>query len=727
VATRRGSHQGPIEGLTPVAAAREHKALAAELGLHDKRYFQDDAPSISDAEYDALRQRFEAIEAAFPDLATPDSLTSTVGSKPSDAFSKRRHVVPMLSLGKAYSETEVEDFVARVRRFLRAGEDVPLAFTAEPKVDGLSLSLRYEAGALVAATTRGDGYEGEDVTANALTVADIPKTLSGDAPDVFEARGEVYLTHADFQAINARQIAAGKAPIANPRNGAAGSLRQLDPAVTASRPLKFFAYAWGEVLPSFPSGTQAGMLALLADFGFKVNPLTRFCVTLDEMLNHYRFIEAARATLGYDIDGVVYKVDDLALQERLGFASREPRWAIAHKFSAEQATTIVDGIDVQVGRTGSLTPVAKLRPVTVGGVVVRNATLHNEEEVARKDVRVGDTVTIQRAGDVIPQVLGVLADKRPPGSEPYRFPTACPACGSSAVREIHPRTGHEDVVRRCTGGLVCPAQTVERLKHFVSRNALDIEGLGGTIIEVLFEAGLVRGPADLFRLPPEGTRAAIERRRNELIDQRFAARSKERPKAKAKKAAEEAKVVTNLLAGIEARRRAGLDRFIFALGIRHVGETNARLFARHFGSVEALRDTALGAAEGDADAMAELTAIGGVGEVLTDALLAFFREPHNREMLDALLREVTPEPLEAASTASPVAGKTVVFTGSLEQMTREEAKAMAERLGAKVSGSVSAKTDILVAGPGAGSKLKTAAQLGIEVMDEAAWFDLVRP
>jgi DNA ligase (NAD+) len=536
-------------------------------------------------------------------------------------------------------------------------------------------------------------------------VADIPQLLSGkDVPEVFEARGEVYLTHADFAAINERQVASGKPAIANPRNGAAGSLRQLDPAVTASRPLKFFAYTWGEVAPSLPADTQSGMVAKLAAYGFKTNPLLRLCRSIDEMLEQYRAIEGERATLGYDIDGVVYKLDDLALQERLGFVSREPRWAIAHKYSAEQATTIVDGIDIQVGRTGSLTPVAKLRPVTVGGVVVQNATLHNEDEVARKDVRVGDTVRIQRAGDVIPQVLGVLVEKRPPGSEPYSFPTTCPACGSHAVREVNPRTGHVDVVRRCTGGLVCPAQAVERLKHFVSRAAYDIEGLGQSRIEEFYRDGLVTRPADIFTLEERDRRSATK----------LAEREGWGPQSAQK-----------LFDAVAARRRIGLDRFIYALGIRHIGETNARLLARHYGSFEALRVAGIAASDPESAAYAELDAIEGIGGAVTDALASFFAEEHNEEMLDALLQEVTPQPLEAVASSSPVSGKTVVFTGALEQMTREEAKAMAERLGAKVAASVSAKTDIVVAGPGAGSKLKKAAELGIEVMDEAGWLRLI--
>ena len=700
---RRRASETPVEQLGAGEAAREYRRLGEEIAEHDRRYYQDDAPTVTDAEYDALRLRYEALEAQFPDLATGESLTRTVGAAPSERFAKRRHAVPMLSLGKAYTDEEVGEFVARVRRFLRIPDEAPLAFTAEPKVDGLSLSLRYEGGELVAATTRGDGSEGEDVTPNARTVRDIPHRLSGKAPAIFEVRGEIYLTHAEFALINERQVAAGKAPIANPRNGAAGSLRQLDAKVTASRPLHFFAYGWGEA-SSMPSGTQSGMVAALAAFGFKTNPLTRLCRSADEMLEQYRLIETERATLGYDIDGVVYKVDDIALQDRLGAVSREPRWALAHKFSAEKATTIVDAIEIQVGRTGALTPVAKLRPVTVGGVVVSNATLHNEEEILRKDVRVGDTVTIQRAGDVIPQVLGVDLDKRPADSKSYEFPTTCPACGSSAVRETNPRTGKLDAVRRCTGGLVCPAQAVERLKHFVSRNAYDIEGLGEQRIDEFYRDGMITRPGDIFTLAERDRRSLTKLENREGWGRQSAQK---------------------LFDAIEARRTIGLDRFIFALGIRHIGETNARLLARHFGSFEALRDIGRRAAAGDAEALGELTAIGGVGEVVAEALVDFFREAHNEEMLDDLLAQVTPQPLEVVSSTSPVVGKTVVFTGSLERITREEAKAMAERLGAKVAGSVSAKTDIVVAGPGAGSKLKKAAELGLQVMDEEGWFQLV--
>jgi DNA ligase (NAD+) len=702
MAKRRAS-ETPVEDLGAGEAAREHRRLGEEIAEHDRRYYRDDAPTITDAEYDALRLRYEALESRFPNLASRESLTQTVGAAPSEKFAKRRHALPMLSLGKAYTDEEVFEFVARVRRFLRIADEAPLDFTAEPKIDGLSLNLRYEAGELVAATTRGDGAEGEDVTPNARTVADIPHRLVGDSPATFEVRGEIYLTHADFTLINERQVAAGKAPIANPRNGAAGSLRQLDPQVTASRPLRFFAYSWGEV-SAMPASTQSGMVEALAGFGFRTNPLTKLCHSAEEMLAQYRAIEGERATLGYDIDGVVYKVDDIALQDRLGAVSREPRWALAHKFSAEKATTLVEAIEIQVGRTGALTPVAKLRPVTVGGVVVSNATLHNEEEILRKDVRVGDTVSIQRAGDVIPQVLGVDLDKRPANSKRYDFPETCPACGSSAVRETNPRTGKPDAVRRCTGGLVCPAQAVERLKHFVSRNAYDIEGLGGQRIDEFYREGLVARPGDIFTLAERDRRSLTKLEKREGWGKQSA---------------------QNLFNAIEARRQIGLDRFIFALGIRHIGETNARLLARHFGSFEALREVARRAASGDPEATNELTAIGGVGEVVAEALVDFFREAHNEEMLDDLLTQVTPVPLEAVATASPVAGKTVVFTGSLERITREEAKAMAERLGAKVAGSVSSKTDIVVAGPGAGSKIKKATELGLQVLDEEGWFQLV--
>jgi DNA ligase (NAD+) len=694
-----------VEALGRPEARAELRALTREIAEHDRHYHQEDAPVITDAEYDALRQRHDAILARYPDLKAEDDAADKVGAKPAEKFAKVRHRVPMLSLANVFADEEVREFVDRVRRFLDWPAEKPLAFTAEPKIDGLSCSLRYEGGSLVRAATRGDGEEGEDVTANVRTIGEIPQRLAGaDVPEVLEVRGEVYMTKADFAAMNARQEAEGKAPFANPRNAAAGSLRQLDARITASRPLRFFAYAWGEIVGAMPAATQSGMVETFARHGLPTNPLTRVCHSVEEMLAHFRAIEEQRSTLPYDIDGVVYKADDLALQRRLGFVSRSPRWATAHKFPAEKATTELVGIDIQVGRTGSLTPVARLKPVTVGGVVVTNATLHNEDEIARKDVRLGDTVQIQRAGDVIPQVLGVVQDKRPPGAAPYAFPTLCPACGSHAVREVDPKTGKEDVVRRCTGGLICPAQAVERLKHFASRNAFDIEGLGDKQIEAFYHEGLITRPQDIFTLEKRDALSVRKLRDREGYGETS---------------------VRNLFAAIEARRRVALNRFIFALGIRHVGETNAKVLARHFHTIEDLRRSGVAAAAGDEAARAEFNAIDGVGPVVAEAIADFFGEAHNLEVIDALLEHVTPEPLEAVASESPVAGKTVVFTGSLERMTREEAKAMAERLGAKVASSVSKKTHIVVAGPGAGSKLASARDLGVEVMDEDAWLALV--
>jgi DNA ligase (NAD+) len=688
----------PIESLSEAQARREHARLGEEIAAHDKRYYTEDAPIVSDAEYDALRLRYEALEAAFPELATPESLTKKIGAAPSEKFAKVRHRVPVLSLGNIFGEEEVADFVTRIRRFLGLSPEAPLAITAEPKIDGLSCSLRYESGKLVQAATRGDGYEGEDVTANVRTIGEIPHVLKGAAPEILEVRGEVYMTHADFAALNERQKEAGKTLFANPRNAAAGSLRQLDPAITAARPLHFFAYAWGEV-SALPASTQMGIIAAFKKFGFPVNPLMVLCHSAEELITHYRHIESLRARLGYDIDGVVYKVDSLTLQNRLGFVSRAPRWAAAHKFPAEKATTVLRAIEINVGRTGALTPVARLDPVTVGGVVVSNATLHNEDEIARKDIRVGDTVTVQRAGDVIPQILGPILDKRPEDSKPYVFPEICPVCGSAAVREIDPKTGTADVVRRCTGGLVCTAQVVERLKHFASRNAFDIEGFGDKLIEQFFHDGLIKTPADIFTLEERERRGLLRLTEREGFGELS---------------------VRNLFNAIEARRTLPLNRFIYALGIRHVGETNARRLARHFETFEALRKIAKAASEGS-DARAEINNIEGIGEVVAEAIADFFAEKHNEDVLDALLDHVTPVPMEAVASASPVAGKTVVFTGSLERMTRDEAKAMAERLGAKVAASVSKKTDLVVAGPGAGSKLAKAAELGIETISEEDW------
>ncbi len=683
----------------PDEARAEQGQIGAEIAAHDKRYYEDDAPTVSDADYDVLRRRYEALEKAFPALKTAESLSNKVGTAPSNKFRKIKHAVPMLSLGNAFDEAEVHDFVARVRRFLKVPTDAPLAFVAELKIDGLSCSLRYEDGVLVHGVTRGDGFEGEDVTANICTITDIPEKLKGRTiPRVIDVRGEVFMQHADFAKLNAEQVAAGLPPYANPRNFAAGSLRQIDAAVTASRPLKFFAYAWGEAEPP-PATTQHGMLAFFDKAGLPVNPLTKLCDGADEMIAQYHAIEEKRAKLGYDIDGVVYKVDELALQTRLGFASRTPRWAIAHKFAAERATTVLNGIDIQVGRTGSLTPVARLAPVTVGGVVVQNATLHNEDEIARKDVRIGDTVVVQRAGDVIPQIVEVLLDKRPKGAKPYEFPDKCPVCGSAAVREMDEK-GEADVVRRCTGTLVCPAQAIERLKHFCSRNALDIEGFGDKQIEAFFSEGLIRNAADIFTLAERDRREG-----GKLVEREgYGATS-----------------VRNLFAAIEARRHVPLNRFVYALGIRRVGETNARRLARHFGTFDALRAIASKASE-KSEQRAELTDIDGIGGTVAETVADFFLEKRNEEALDALLAQVTPEPMERVASSSPVAGKTVVFTGSLERLTREEAKAQADRFGAKVSGSVSSKTDLVVAGPGAGSKLTKAKDLGVEVISEDEWF-----
>jgi DNA ligase (NAD+) len=678
----------------PLAKAQaKHAELVAEIAKHDKLYHGDDAPVISDAEYDALRSANNALEQQFPSLRGADSPSLRVGFTPSEKFAKVRHRVPMLSLGNIFEEGEAEEFCARVRRFLGLSEDARLEVTAEPKIDGLSCALRYESGVLVQAATRGDGFEGEDVTANVRTIAALPQRLR-DAPAVFEARGEVYMAHRDFAALNLRQEKAGKPTFANPRNAAAGSLRQLDPGVTADRPLHFFAYAWGEA-SALPADTQMGMIKALKGFGLPVNPLTRLCRSTAEMLDHYRAIETQRATLGYDIDGVVYKVNSLKLQERLGFVSRSPRWAIAHKFPAQQATTVLEGIEIQVGRTGTLTPVAKLKPVTVGGVVVSNASLHNEDEIARKDVRIGDKVLVQRAGDVIPQILEVLDPDRPHRGRPFKFPTVCPICGSAALREIDEKTGAADVVRRCTGVLVCPAQAVERLKHFSSRNAMDIEGLGDKQIELFFKEGLIKTAADIFTLVKRDGEKGPKLAEREGFGEVSA---------------------RNLFAAIEARRRIEVNRFIYALGIRHIGETNARRLARHFGDFASLRAAAL--AEDGAE---QFDGIDGIGPVVAEAVFDFFAEKHNERALDALLAEVTPVPMETIAANHPLAGKTIVFTGSLEKMTRDEAKASAERLGAKVSGSISKKTDLVVAGPGAGSKLAKARDFGVETIDEEEW------
>jgi DNA ligase (NAD+) len=712
----------PVEKLTQAEAKKDLERLATEIADHDRRYHGEDAPTISDADYDALKRRNDAIEQRFPDLVRPDSPSHRVGSRPSEKFSKVVHARPMLSLDNAFSDEDIADFAARVRRFLGMKEDDDLVFTAEPKIDGLSASLRYENGVFVQGATRGDGAEGEDITANLRTIAEVPLRLHGTVPKMFEVRGEVYMAHKDFAALNRRLEKEGKPLYVNPRNTAAGTVRQLDPAITASRSLHFFAYAWGEA-SAMPADTQWEMLQTFKAWGFKVNPLVRRCDTTEKILKFYSDIEGKRAGLGYDIDGVVYKVDRLDLQERLGFVSRSPRWAIAHKFAAEQAETVLQKIDIQVGRTGKLTPVARLKPVTVGGVVVENATLHNEDEIARLDAREGDTVVIQRAGDVIPQIVRVVMEKRPRGAKPYHFPDKCPACNSHAVREVDEKTGKEDVDRRCTGGLICPAQAVERLRHFVSRLAFDIEGFGGTYIETLHDKGLLKEPADIFRLAkkPDALNKALAERRAEQAAERRAKEGKGDVKKSKKGDDEDSKLVVNLVASIDARRKIAFDRFINALGIRHVGETNARLIARHYSGVDAFIE-----AMESKGAIEDLQEIGGIGDVVAEAIKDFFDEPHNRKLVNNLLKEVDVIPLAAPKTSgSPVVGKTVVFTGTLEKMTRQEAKARAESLGAKVSGSVSAKIDLVVAGPGAGSKLTEAQKHGVKVIDEDAWLKLI--
>ena len=775
----------PVEELNDAAARTELVRLADEIARHDALYYQSDAPEISDADYDALRIRLNAIEARFPGLVRSDSPSVKVGAAPAEGFGKVRHAVPMLSLGNAFSDDDIQEFMDRIARFL--GERM-VPVTAEPKIDGLSISLRYQDGKLVSAATRGDGAEGENVTANVFTIADVPKRLEGrHVPDLIGVRGEIYMGHAEFAALNQAQEAAGEKVFANPRNAAAGSLRQLDPAVTASRPLRFFAYGWGEA-SKLPTDTQLGVIEAYREWGLPTNPLTRLCHSTRDVLEFYREIGERRATLGYDIDGVVYKVNSLADQQRLGFVSRSPRWAIAHKFPAEQATTILEAIEIQVGRTGSLTPVAKLRPVTVGGVVVSNATLHNEDEIARKDIRVGDHVVVQRAGDVIPQVVRVLEEKRPANSQPYVFPLKCPVCGSPAERGLDPATGEEDVVRRCTGGLVCPAQAKERLKHFVSRNAFDIEGLGDERIELFYAEGRIMRPADIFTLQARDARSS-----KKLAD----------GKGFGQKSAE------NLFAAIEARRTIPLQRFLFALGIRYVGETTSRDLAATYRTWPALKDAIEkavastpgpdwqhfmglpGVGEKTAEAAIakianqgvkfqtgglfddplssklerltipakaakaiaqafrgnafdlvaaasravkqvpgegylELVASPGVGAVSAEALVDFFSSPENVRAVAELEAQLTILPFEpVAAVSSAVTGKTVVFTGSLDRLSRSEAKAQAERLGAKVGSSVSKKTDFVVAGADAGSKLDKAREFGVAILTEDEWLALI--
>jgi len=702
-----------VAKLTEAQATAELKRLAREIAGHDKRYYQDDAPTVTDAEYDALRRRNAAIEARFPELVLQESPSKRLGAAPARGFAKVRHSVPMLSLGNAFSEEDVTDFVGRIRRFLKLSEDENIAFSAEPKIDGLSMSLRYENGELVSAATRGDGSEGEDVTANIKTLKAIPHKLKGKRiPEVCEVRGEVYMTKSDFLKLNERQQQAGGKLFVNPRNSAAGSLRQKDPAVTASRPLGFFAYAWGEI-SAMPSDSQHGMIQWFETCGFDTNPLTKLCRSVEELIAFHHDIEARRAKLDYDIDGVVYKVDRLDWQQRLGFAGREPRWGIAHKFAAEQAPTVLNDIEIQVGRTGTLAPVGKLEPVGVGGVIVQNVTLHNEDYIkgiggdgeplrGGRDIRIGDTVIVQRAGDVIPQIVDVVIDKRPKEAKPYKFPTRCPCPLHTEVVRETTATGEEGSRARCSGEFACPFQKIEHLKLFVSRRAFDIDGLGEKQLEMFFEKGLVKEPGDIFTLEERNTKIKLEE------EEGYGETS-----------------VSNLFAAINRRRSIALDRVIFGLGIRHVGETTALALARGYGSWDAFHDACLKVAKGDEEAMAEMDALDQIGETVIEAVKAYFGESHNRGIVERLTRHLTIEDAEKPKTDSRVAGKTVVFTGALERMTRDEAKAMAERYGAKVSGSVSKKTDLVVAGPGAGSKLKDAQKFGVEVVSEDDWFKLV--
>ena len=702
----------PVDFLTAKQAKAEHARLTAEIAQHDKRYYQEDRPSITDAEYDALRARYSAIEERFPDLRTLESLSLKVGAAPSGKFKKVQHAVPMLSLDNAFTDEDVVDFVARIRRFLKLDESEKIAFSAEPKIDGLSMSLRYEGGELVTAATRGDGAEGEDVTANIRTLKDVPQKLKGrHVPKVCEVRGEVYMTKHAFLELNERQKASGGQIFANPRNSAAGSLRQKDPKITASRPLGFFAYAWGE-MSDMPADTQTGMIKWFEACGFKTNPLTRLCRTTDDLIAFHRKIEEERAELDYDIDGVVYKVDRIDWQARLGFVSRTPRWGIAHKFPAERAMTVLKDIEIQVGRTGAFTPVGKLEPVGVGGVIVQNVTLHNEDyikgvggkgEVLRegRDIRIGDTVIVQRAGDVIPQIVDVVIDKRPKSAKPYHFPKKCPCYLHTDVVREETATGEEGARARCTGEFACPYQTIEHLKLFCSRRAFDIEGLGEKQIELFFEKGWVKEPADIFTLEKKYRKDLLE-------EEGFGETS-----------------VSNLFDAIDARRTIALERFIYALGIRHVGETTALALARGYGSWQAFHDASLKIAKGDAETAADMDALDQIGDTVIEAVRAYFGESHNRGIVERLKKQVEVLDAEKPKTDSAVAGKTVVFTGSLEKMTREEAKAQAERLGAKAAGSVSKKTDYVVAGPGAGSKLAEAKKHGVKVLTEDEWLKLI--
>ena len=702
-----------LDKLTKAQAKVEHTRLALELEAHDRRYYQEDAPTVSDAQYDALRQRFNAIEKRFPEFVTAESPSQKVGAAPSGRFKKVRHAVPMLSLDNAFAESDVRDFVDRIVRFLRLSDD-KIDFSAEPKIDGLSMSLRYEGGELVTAATRGDGAEGEDVTANIRTLEDVPQKLKGrNVPDICEVRGEVYMTKKAFLALNERQKAAGDTVFANPRNSAAGSLRQKDPGITASRPLGFFAYAWGQ-MSAMPEDTQTGMIHWFERCGFKTNPLTKLCHSVDQLLAFHRKIEEQRAELDYDIDGVVYKVDRIDWQERLGFVSRTPRWAIAHKFPAERAMTVLRDIEIQVGRTGSFTPVGKLEPVGVGGVIVQNVTLHNEDYIKGigghgeqlregRDIRIGDTVVIQRAGDVIPQVVDVVIDKRPKNAKEFHFPKKCPCPLHTDVVREETATGEEGARARCTGEFACPFQKIEHLKLFVSRRAFDIDGLGEKQLEFFFEQKWVQEPADIFTLPKRNQKLKLEEIEG------YGETS-----------------VRNLFGAIENRRRIALERFIYALGMRHVGETTALALARGYGSWEAFHDACLRVAKGDEEAIAEMDALDQIGDTVIKSVAAYFGESHNRGIVERLVKELDEIiDTEKPKSNSAIAGKTVVFTGSLEKMTRDEAKATAERLGAKAASSVSKKTDYVVAGPGAGSKLAEAKKHGVAVLTEDEWLKLI--
>ncbi|MGF6306861.1 DNA ligase (NAD+) [Bradyrhizobium sp. i1.8.4] len=702
-----------VDKLTKAQARVELTRLALELEGHDKRYYQDDAPSVTDAEYDALRQRYNAIEKRFPEFVTAESPSQKVGAAPSGRFRKIRHSLPMLSLDNAFAEADVVDFVGRITRFLKLPDD-KIDFSAEPKIDGLSMSLRYEGGELVTAATRGDGAEGEDVTANIRTLEDVPQKLKGrNVPEICEVRGEVYMTKKAFLALNERQKAEGNTIFANPRNSAAGSLRQKDPGITASRPLGFFAYAWGE-MSAIPEDTQTGMIHWFERCGFKTNPLTKLCHSVEELIAFHREIEEQRAELDYDIDGVVYKVDRIDWQERLGFVSRTPRWAIAHKFPAERAMTVLRDIEIQVGRTGSFTPVGKLEPVGVGGVIVQNVTLHNEDyikgignkgEVLRegRDIRVGDTVVIQRAGDVIPQVVDVVIDKRPKSAKEFHFPKKCPCPLHTDVVREETATGEEGSRARCTGEFACPYQKIEHLKLFVSRRAFDIDGLGEKQLQYFFDEGWVREPADIFTLQKRNAKLKLE------DIEGYGETS-----------------VRNLFAAIDSRRRIGLERFIYALGMRHVGETTALALARGYGSWDVFHEACLKVAKGDEEAIADMDALDQIGDTVIKSIADYFGESHNRGIVERLTKELD-EIIDAEKpkSNSVVAGKTVVFTGSLEKMTRDEAKATAERLGAKAAGSVSKKTDYVVAGPGAGSKLAEAQKHGVQVLTEDEWLKLI--